>query len=189
MAAPSAAMAIGSGQLIIALTNDTDQVGPARLGSAILFAGGLLWIALEHYDYLHEKVVGQVLGIVAMFSGLQGMGFDLKVWASSSVLVILGLGLLVFYLQGHAWPYLAGGIIGMFAGGVRMLVEYVHGTSGALASLALGILLVVFGVRIVNDRREPTMLVQAETRADGNSDDQNDQSVQDNVDYKNIEPF
>jgi len=43
----------------------------------------------------------------------------------------------------------------MFAGGVWLLVEYVHGTGGALASLALGVLLVVVGVRLVNNRREP----------------------------------
>ena len=191
MAAPSAAMAIGVGQLIMALTNEADQVGPQRIGSAILFAGGLMWIALEHYGYLHEKVVGQVLGIGAMFSGLQGMGVDLKVWASSSVLIVLGLGLLVFYLQGHAWPYLAGGIIGMFAGGVRLLVEYVHGTGGALASLALGILLVVVGVRLVNDRREPTMMVQAQSGEDENLSMPKvvPDSKTKTDDYKNIEPF
>lgn len=166
MAAPSAAIAIGIGQLILALTTEPDNVGPDRIGFAILFAGGLLWIALEHYGYVHEKVIGQVLGIGALFIGLQGVGVDVKVWASSSVLIVLGLGLLVFYLQGHAWPYLAGGIIGMFAGGVRLLVEYVHGTGGALASLALGILLVFVGVRVVNDRREPTMLVQAQSGED-----------------------
>lgn len=191
MAAPSAAMAIGTGQLILALSNDVDQVGPPRVGFAILFAGGLLWIAMEHYGYVHEKVVGQVLGIGALFAGLQGVGVDLKVWASSSVLIALGLGLLVFYLQGHAWPYLAGGIVGMFAGGVRLLVKYVHGTGGALASLALGILLVVVGVRLVNDRREPTMTVQAETIEDGHlslpAGQREKQAQQDN--YDNIEPF
>ena len=166
MAISSAAMAIGVGQLIIALRPENNQVGPPRIGFAILFAGGLLWIALEHRDYLHEKTLGQVLGILAMFIGLQGMGTDLRIWAGSSVLILLGLGLLIFYLQGHAWPYLAGGIFGMFAGGVRLLVEYVHGTSGALASLALGILLVFFGVRIVNDRREPIMTVQAQSGPD-----------------------
>lgn len=192
MAAPSAAMAIGTGQLITALSTDLEDVASQpRVGFAILFAGGLLWIALEHYGYLHEKVVGQVLGIGALFVGLQGMGVDLKVWASSSVLIVLGLGLLVFYLQGHAWPYLAGGIVGMFAGGVRMLVEYVHGTGGALASLALGILLVVVGVRLVNDRREPTLMVQAQSGEDENlsmpkvvKDTQQDPDK-----YKNIEPF
>ena len=166
MAVPSAAMAIGTGQLIWALTHEADQAGPDRVGFTILFAGGLLWIALEHYGYLHEKVVGQVLGIGALFIGLQGVGIDMKIWASSGVLIVLGLGLLVFYLQGHAWPYLAGGILGMFAGGVRLLVEYVHGTGGALASLALGILLVVVGVRVVNDRREPVLLVQAQSGED-----------------------
>lgn len=191
MAAPSAALAIGIGQLIWALTNEADQAGPDRVGFAILFGGGLLWIALEHYGYLHEKVVGQVLGIGALFIGLQGVGIDVKVWASSSVLIVLGLGLLVFYLQGHAWPYLAGGILGMFAGGVRLLVEYVHGTGGALASLALGILLVVVGVRVVNDRREPTMLVQAQSGEDEDlsmpkvvEDPKSEPDI-----YKNIEPF
>jgi len=191
MAAPSAAIAIGIGQLIQALTNDTDNVGPDRIGFAILFAGGLLWIALEHYGYVHEKVIGQVLGIGALFVGLQGVGVDVKVWASSSVLIVLGLGLLVFYLQGHAWPYLAGGIIGMFAGGVRLLVEYVHGTSGALASLALGILLVFVGVRVVNDRREPMMLVQAQSGEDEYlsmpkvvTDDESDGDK-----YRKMEPF
>ena len=191
MAAPSAAMAIGTGQLILALNNEVDQAGPPRVGFAILFAGGLLWIAMEHYGYVHEKVVGQVLGIGALFAGLQGVGVDLKVWASSSVLIVLGLGLLVFYLQGHAWPYLAGGIVGMFAGGVRLLVEYVHGTGGALASLALGILLVVVGVRLVNDRREPTMTVQALSGEDENLSMPKGikESAAEKDRYKNIEPF
>lgn len=188
MAAPSAAMAMGSGQLILALTNEADQVGPPRLAFSILLAGGLLWIALEHYGYVHEKVVGQVLGIGAMFAGLQGLGVDLKIWASASMMIALGLGLLVFYLQGHAWPYLAGGIIAMFFGGVRMLVEYVHGTWGALASLALGVLLVVLGVRIVNQRREPVMAVQAETPTtlNGNGSERSDDAPRD---YKDVEPF
>ncbi len=189
MAAPSAAMAMGSGQLILALTNDTDQVGPPRLAFSILLAGGLLWIALEHYGYVREKVVGQVLGIGAMFAGLQGLGVDLKIWASASMMIVLGLGLLMFYLQGHAWPYLGGGIVAMFFGGVRMLVEYVHGTWGALASLALGVLLVVVGVQIVNQRREPVMSVQAEEPPNGSTKEL-ESSSQDQVDdYKNIEPF
>lgn len=191
MAASSAALALGTGQLILALTNETNQAGPDRIGFAILFSGGLLWIALEHYGYLHEKVVGQTLGIGALFIGLQGVGIDVKVWASSSVLIVLGLGLLVFYLQGHAWPYLAGGIIGMFAGGVRLLVEYVHGTSGALASLALGILLVVVGVRLVNDRREPMMTVQAHSGEDEDLSMPNviKEIQKDAEKYTNIEPF
>jgi len=192
MAVPSAAMAIGTGQLITALrTNLDDVTSQPRVGFAILFGGGLLWIALEHYGYLHEKVVGQVLGIGALFIGLQGVGIDLKVWASSSVLIVLGLGLLVFYLQGHAWPYLAGGIIGMFAGGVRLLVEYVHGTVGALASLALGILLVFVGVRIVNDRREPMVTVQAQSDEDEYISMPNvvKEIQKDAEKYNNIEPY
>jgi len=192
MAAPSAVMAIGIGQLITALgTNLDDVTSQPRVGFAILFGGGLLWIALEHYGYLHEKVVGQALGIGALFIGLQGVGVDLKVWAGSSVLIVLGLGLLVFYLQGHAWPYLAGGIIGMFAGGVRLLVEYVHGTGGALASLGLGILLVFAGVRLVNDRREPMMLVQAESGEDEDLSMPNvvKEIKKDAEKYNNIEPY
>jgi len=191
MAAPSAAIALGSGQLILALTNDTDNVGPDRIGFAILFGGGLLWIALEHYGYLHEKVVGQVLGIGALFIGLQGVGMDVKVWASSSLLILLGLGLLVFYLQGHAWPYLVGGIIGMFAGGVRLLVEYVHGTGGALASLALGILLVFVGVNVVNDRRVPMVAAQAHTEEveDFSVPKFVEDAQSESLKYNNIEPF
>lgn len=191
MAAPSAAMAIGSGQLILALTSEQDQVGPPRLAFAILSAGGLLWIALEHYGYVKEKVIGQVLGIGALFAGLQGLGVDLKVWASASIVIVLGLGLLVFYLQGHAWPYLAGGIIAMFSGGVRMLVEYVHGTWGALASLALGVLLVVIGVQIVNQRREPMLTVQAETKTNGAYDETQDQPPNEDsvADHREVEPF
>jgi len=155
MAVPSAAMALGTGQLIWALTTDTYSSGPDRIGFTILFCGGLLWIALEHFGYLHEKVVGQVLGLTALYVGLQGIDTNLQAWVSGTALIVLGVVLLVFYLKGHAWPYLAGGILGMFAGGVWLLVEYVHGTGGALASLALGVLLVVVGVRLVNNRREP----------------------------------
>ena len=189
MAAPSAAMAMGSGQLIIALTNDSNQIGPPRLASGILLVGGMLWIALEHYGYVREKIVGQVLGLVGMFSGLQGLGIDLKIWVSASMMIALGLGLLVFYLQGHAWPYLAGGIVAMFFGGVRMLVEYVHGTWGALASLALGVLLVVLGVQIVNQRREPTMSVQAEEPKNGSTKELEPAPRNRDDDFKEVEPF
>ncbi|NBV89855.1 MAG: hypothetical protein EBR84_00370 [Actinobacteria bacterium] len=189
MAAPSAAMAMGSGQLIIALTNDSNQIGPPRLAFGILLVGGMLWIALEHYGYVREKIVGQVLGLVGMFSGLQGLGIDLKIWVSASMMIALGLGLLVFYLQGHAWPYLAGGIVAMFFGGVRMLVEYVHGTWGALASLALGVLLVVLGVQIVNQRREPTMSVQAEEPKNGSTKELEPAPRNRDDDFKEVEPF
>jgi hypothetical protein len=191
MAIPSAVLAFGVSQLLIALRPENNQAGPSRIAFAILFAGGLMWIALEHFGRLHEKTLGQVLGIVALFIGLQGMSTDLRVWAASSLLILLGLGVLIFYLQGHAWPYLAGGIVGMFAGGVRLLIEYVHGTSGALSSLGLGILLVFFGVRIVNDRREPTMTVLAESGPDEEKSmprvGQGPQSI--NGKFKDVEPF
>ena len=194
MAAPSAAMVIAFGQLVLVWTSADDQVGPSRLGFGLLFTGGLMWLWLASQGYSQEKVVGQVLGIGALYVGLQGMQTDLKVWISSLVLIALGLSLLSIYLSNRSWPFLVGGIIGMFGGGVRMLVEYVHGTSGALASLALGILLVIFGVRIVGSRQQ-VMAVHADSvplggvQSRSTDGDEIDEVKDDISSHRNVEPF
>ena len=164
LAIPSAAVVISFGQLINVWTSQNNETGPPRVGFALLFLGGLAWLWFAEQKILCEKVLGQVLGLGALYIGLQGLDVNVRVWIAGIAVIGLGVALLAMYLRNRSWPYLAGGIIGMFGGGVRMLVEYVHGTTGALASLALGVLLVVFGVRLVSASQN-SMSVQAETNA------------------------
>jgi hypothetical protein len=163
LAIPSAAVVISFGELVNVWTSTNNEGAPPRVGFALLFLGGLAWLWFADQEILREKVLGQALGIGALFIGLQGLDVNTRVWVAGLVLIALGVALLAMYLRNRSWPYLAGGIVGMFAGGVRMLVQYVHGTTGALASLILGVLLVVFGVRIVSSNQN-LMPVQAETK-------------------------
>ena len=198
MAVPSMAMVLAFGQLIVVWTSETDQAGPPRVGFALLFLGGLLWLFLADQGYVQEKVVGQVLGVAALYTSVQGLGTDLKVWIGALGLILLGLSLLSVYLSNRAWPFLVGGIVGMFSGGVQMLVEYVHGTSGALASLALGVLMVILGVRVVGGRNQAMAVHAKGLNGNGNGTNGNDTSQIDDEfhesknnsnTHRNVEPF
>ena len=199
MAIPSVAIVMSFGDLVNVWTSTDDTAATPRLGFFLMFLGGLAWLWFGSQGYLSERVFSQVLGVGALYIGMQGMGVDLgHVWIGSLGLILLGVALLFVYLRNRSWPFLAGGIIGMFGGGVRMLVEYVHGTSGALASLVLGILLVVFGVRIVGSTRH-SMTVHAEAlNGNGNSNHANPFVISDNSSpdasesadqHRNVEPF
>jgi hypothetical protein len=64
-----------------------------------------------------------------------------------------GLMFLALYMYGRKWPFLAGGIGAMLIGGIELLSRYVEGISGALASMGLGIALLVLGTRLFNEQK------------------------------------
>lgn len=121
-------------------------------GSLVLVILGATWIYVAEKELFEEFNAVGVGAILTLFIATQSFREQLPTWAIPTLEIIGGIGFLALYLVGRKWPFLAGGIGGMLIGGVELLTRYVHGVGGALGSMALGIVLLVLGTRLFNER-------------------------------------
>lgn len=122
------------------------------LAPALTVLGSLIWLLLWKREIFHEMVIAHILGLVGLFIGINSLRENYDEDAVSIVLIVAGLVGILLYVQSHQWPYLVFGLGGILLGGIQLLFKYVEGLGGALASMALGAVLVGVGIWLVKER-------------------------------------
>lgn len=123
--------------------------------TAVLAGGGsVVWLWMWRKGIFQEKVIAHILGMLGIFIAINSMRESYSDDSVSLLLVVAGVVGLWLYVQSHLWPYLVFGLGSILMGGIQMLFTYVEGIGGALASMALGAVLVVVGIRLVKDKPE-----------------------------------
>ena len=124
------------------------------LAPALTSIGSFVWLWLWKRGAFKEEIVAHLLGLAGLFIAINSLRENFDEDAVSIVLVIAGAIGLWLYVQSHAWPYILFGLGSILMGGIQMLFKYVEGVGGALASMALGAVLVIVGIRLVKDQSQ-----------------------------------
>ena len=135
-----------------ARTDQTDEF--PLLGALLVIATGATWLAASLRGLFAERVVGQFVGLIAIFVGTQGLrdgvGPD---WLVPVLVLVEGLLLMAAYGWLRQWPLLVGGVGGVIIGGTELLVAYTEGFVAAVGSLLLGLAMLGAGLRLLRERR------------------------------------
>lgn len=123
-------------------------------GFALLLLAAAVWTFKISPRMVTEKVSGRVIGLIGMLIGTEGLRNPLPESTASFLLVGLGVALMSVYLQNREWPFLATGIAGILMGGVELIQRYVTGPLGPLVSMALGVAMIVVGMRLFKEHSE-----------------------------------
>lgn len=147
--------AFSVGWLLTALVQHTSDAVPL-LGLALLIATGATWLILTLRGTFREHVVGQFVGMGAMFLGVQGLRDTFgPSWTVPTLILIGGLVLMGSYAVLRQWPLLVGGVAGVIIGGSELLISMTEGIVAAASSLALGLAMLAAGVLLLRERRPP----------------------------------
>lgn len=152
-------VAMSSGQLINYVVGpdtprDQQFIAPMPwLAPTLTALGSLLWLFLWKKNVFKEVVIAHLLGLIGLFTAVNSFREYYNEDTVSSILVFVGLIGLAMYVQSHLWPYLVFGLGSILMGGIQMLFKYVEGVGGALASMALGAVLVGVGIWLVRERK------------------------------------
>ncbi len=134
----------------ISIYGDNDF--PSYGSLALLVLGGF-WIYAAEKELFAEVNVTALGSLFTLTFAVQTFRELLPDWVVPTGMIVGGMLYLMLYLQSRKWPWLLGGIGGFFIGGIELLTRYVEGLGGALASMALGIVLLVLGTRLLKERK------------------------------------
>lgn len=118
-----------------------------------LFVIGGVWVYVAEKELFSQWQSVAISSIGTLFIASQGFREQFGNWFVPTLEIAGGLMFLALYMYGRKWPFLAGGIGAMLIGGIELLSRYVEGISGALASMGLGIALLVLGTRLFNEQK------------------------------------
>lgn len=153
IAAATVGTLLSLGTAITYYTERSDMSFPST-GFWFVLVLGIGWIAISRVGAFAEPVFALVVGVVLVFVGLQATrGLDTVEWASGTLTLAVGFAFLALYVWWREWPMLAGGILGILAGGIELFVRYFEGLGAALASLSLGVALLVVGLIMLRSKR------------------------------------
>lgn len=124
-----------------------------QYGSLALLVLGAFWIYAAEKEFFEETNAAAIGAILTLSFAVQSFRGYLTEWSVPVGMIAGGLMFLALYMYGRKWPWLAGGIGGMLIGGIELLTRYVEGIGGALGSMALGIALLVLGIRLFKERK------------------------------------
>lgn len=122
------------------------------LAAGLVGGGSFVWLWMWRKEIFREQVIAHILGLLGIFIAINTMRESYSDDSVSLLLVIAGAVGLWLYVQSHSWPYLAFGLGSILMGGIQILFTYVEGIGGALASMALGAVLIFVGSRLVKDK-------------------------------------
>jgi hypothetical protein len=154
----SLGVSMAVGQLINAIIGPDvtrDQyVSPTLpwLAPTLTMLGSLGWIWLWKRGVFEEEIIAHVLGLMGVFIAINSLRENYSEDVVALILVLVGLVGVWLYVKSHAWPYLLFGLGSILTGGIQLLFKYVEGIGGALASMALGAVLVAVGIRLVKEK-------------------------------------
>jgi hypothetical protein len=118
----------------------------------LLSVGGI-WVYVAEKELFSQWQSVAISSIGTLFIASQGFREQFGNWFVPTLEIFGGFMFLALYMYGRKWPFLAGGIGAMLIGGIELLSRYVEGISGALASMGLGIALLVLGTRLFNEQK------------------------------------
>lgn len=123
------------------------------LATFLLATSGAIWVYVAQRELLAEDSAVAFGGIAGLFFASQTLREQYAQWFPPTIEILGGLAFLALYMFGRKWPFLAAGIAGMLMGGVELLSIYVKGVTGALSSMALGIVLLILGTRLFKEHK------------------------------------
>ncbi len=157
MGASAGLMLVSAAATVTSALTDSDEFPVA--GSVLLLAMGAAWLVASLRGLFAERVVGQFVGIAALFMGTQGLRDAVDAaWVIPAIMLVGGLLLMAAYGYLRQWPLLVGGVGGVIVGGAELLIEYTEGIVAAVGILALGLVMLAAGLRLLRERRPPAAI-------------------------------
>jgi len=124
---------------------------PLGAAGPLLCVLGLGW--LLRAPALRTPQLARAIGVALLIIGVQVMRFQQwPDWLIPALLLLIGIGLLVWHSRVRAWPLLAGGVLACLLGAIDALLLYAAGVALIIGGLVIGLGLLTLGVLLLRDR-------------------------------------
>lgn len=150
----SATLATEMGAQLLVVRVFTIEDYPVTAGIFVTILG-LAWLAASRAGWLRERTIGEIVSVAILFTGVLSLHGSAWEDLAATAMLVLGALLLGLYLLWRSWPFLAGGVVAILAGGTELFVRHFTGIGAALASMALGAVILALGIVLLRGRHRP----------------------------------
>lgn len=123
--------------VVVQLASGVDTAGSEGDAAGVaFFLAGAGWLVLTELGVFRELTVARTLGVALTLFGAQVPAIDgTHAWLGYLLTSVVAVGGVAAYLRTHAWPYLAGAVLGVTVVVPEAVADWTDGSLGAVGGV------------------------------------------------------